>query len=324
MTERLPTISVVAPTYERRDALPGFVEPILRQPADEVVIAVDGSRDGSVEWLRERARDDGRLVVLDLPNRGAGGARQAGLEAATGDVVLLLDDDVIASPGLVEGHARHHAGLEPKLVLGYMPNDWRAVPRERRAVAYIYRRAYELHCERFAADPDFVLGGLWGGNLSMPREHMLRVGIPGLDVKRGQDDREFGLRCAKAGIRPVYDASLVGEHLYDRELEAWRRDCRVQGESRMMLHQAHADLVGPELSEDESGPHVMDAVGTGLPAPLRRVWPALARDPLFDVSTAVLEAIFRAGVRLGHLGTEVQSARAIGSLETMRGVIERS
>src|SRR3954454_8939946 len=124
-TAPVPTVSVVAPTFRRRHGLAAFVEPLLREPGfDELVMAVDGSDDGSVEWLHERGRRDARGVVLDLPNRGAGAARQAGVEAAQGDVVVLMDDDVIASPGLVAGHARHHADLEPKLVLGYMPNDW--------------------------------------------------------------------------------------------------------------------------------------------------------------------------------------------------------
>jgi len=69
-----------------------FVEPLLNQPRlTELIVAVDGSHDGSVEWLTERRRADERLVVLDLPNRGAGATRQAGIEAAAGDIVLLLD-----------------------------------------------------------------------------------------------------------------------------------------------------------------------------------------------------------------------------------------
>jgi glycosyltransferase involved in cell wall biosynthesis len=320
-----PRISVVAPTFRRRAALPRFVEPLLRQPElDELVVAVDGSADGSVEWLEERRARDERIVVLDLPNRGAGATRQAGIEAATGDVVLLLDDDVIAAPGLVAGHARHHAELEPKVAIGYMPNDWRRLPPGRRGIAYIYREAYESRCAEFRADPDLILHGFWGGNFSMPRADFLRVGMEGIAVKRGQDDREFGIRCAKAGMGAVFDPTLRGEHLYDRDLPAYRRDCRVQGESRKLIHDAHADLVGERLAERPSRSHVADAVGMRLPAPLRRAWPALARDPLFGPVTAALTAVFEAGVRLGHLGLEVQAARAIGSLETMRGVLERS
>ena len=318
-------MSVVAPSYRRRDALPLFVEPLLAQPElHELVVAVDGSNDGSVEWLERRRETDDRLVVLDLPNRGAGATRQAGIEAASGEVVLLIDDDVIASPGLVAGHGAHHEALGPKLVLGYMPNDWTKLPPGRRGIAYTYRRAYEQHCARFARDPKFVLYGFWGGNFSMPRSELLRVGIEGLDVKRGQDDREFGIRSAKAGIRAVFDPSLRGIHLYDRGLEAWRQDCRIQGRSRRLLHDAHADVVGTELAENPSPSHVPDAVGMGLPGALRPIWRLLARDPLFAPASRALTTMFDAGVRMEHLGLEVQAARAIGSIETMRGVLEHA
>jgi hypothetical protein len=320
-----PRISVVAPTYKRRHGLPRFVEPLLGEPdLHELVIAVDGSDDGSVEWLEEHRRHDERLVVLDLPNRGAGATRQAGIDAASGEVVLLIDDDVIAAPGLVGGHLRHHRDLEPKLVLGYMPNNWRRLPPGRRGIAYIYRRAYEMHCERFEQDPEFVLHGFWGGNCSMPRADFLRVGMEGLAVKRGQDDREFALRCMKAGIRGAFDRTLVGEHLYERSLEQYRRDCRIQGESRKLIHDVHADLVGSDLSDDERSPHVADAIGMGLPRGLRGVWRLCARQPVFPVAAAVLVAIYNAALRLDHFGLEVMAARAIGSLETMRGVLDRS
>lgn len=303
--------------------MPDFVEPLLDQPGlHELVMAVDGSQDGSVEWLHARRESDERLVVVDLPNRGAGATRQAGIEAASGEVVLLLDDDVIAAPGLVAGHSAHHARLEAKLVLGYMPNRWSHLPAGRRGIAYIYRRAYELHCSQFAEDPRSVLHGFWGGNFSMPRSDFLRVGMEGLAVKRGQDDRDFGLRCAQASIRGVYDPNLRAEHLYERDLPAFRRDCRVQGVSRRLLHDAHREVLGPGLAERPATSHVADAVGMGLPAPLRRLWRLLAREPLFAWSTAALETAFAAGLRSGHLGLEVAAARAIGSLETMRGVLE--
>jgi len=321
----LPSISVVAPTYNRLRGLPAFVEPLLAEPElHELVMAVDGSPDASADWLEERARSDPRLKVLRLPNRGVPPTRQAGIEAATGDVVLLMDDDVIAEPGLVARHRAHHAALEPKLVLGYMPNEWEHLPPGRRAIGRIYRRAYEAHVARFAEDPEFVLQGLWGGNLSMPRRDFLRVGIIGVDVTRGQDDREFGMRCLKAGIRGVFDPSLRARHLYDRPLQSFRRDMRIQGESRKLIHVAHEDLVGAELVSRPKGSEVVDVVGLGLPPFLRPLLPSLARDPLFGVLTGILTVVFHAAVRARLLEVEAFAARGIGSLETMRGVLDRS
>jgi glycosyltransferase involved in cell wall biosynthesis len=319
MSAALPSISAVVPSYRRRDALERFLRPLLAQPVDEVVIAVDGSGDGSVEWLEEQRRGDERIVVLDLPHGGAGAARQAGVEAARGDVVLLLDDDLIVSPGFVEGHARHHAGLEPKLVLGYMPNDWQAVPKERRAIAWIYRYWYDVHCERYAREPEFILRSLWGGNLSMPREDVLRIRIDGLGLPRGQDDREFGLRCLKAGIEPRFDRSLHAQHLYDRPLPAYRRDSRLQGECRRLLRDLHPDVLS---ADPKRSPQLDDTVGMRLPPALRRALPLLARDPFFGVVTGTIEALHRAAVGQGHLGLEVFTARGLGSLDVMRGVLD--
>ena len=104
-----------------------------------------------MEWLEEHRRSDPRLVVLDLANRGAGATRQAGIEAATGEVVLLLDDDVIARPGLVAGHLSHHLQLEPKLVLGYMPAEYAS--QNSLEIEAFGRRSLAIRLERCAYDP---------------------------------------------------------------------------------------------------------------------------------------------------------------------------
>jgi glycosyltransferase involved in cell wall biosynthesis len=322
----LPRVSVVAPTYQRRPALPDFIDPLLADPAlFELVMAVDGATDGTVEYLEQRRRDDPRLKVLDLPNRGVPPTRQAGVEAATGDVVLLMDDDVIAAPGFVSGHARHHVNGERKLVLGYMPNDWRKLPRGRRGIARIYARAYDGACRRFATEPDHVLLGLWGGNISMRREDFLRVGIETeMSLPRGQDDREFGIRVYRAGVKGEFDPSLRAEHRYDRPLDKFRSDCRIQGGTRKLIHDLHPDIVGAQLQGRETDANAVDAVGLGLPPVARRALPLLARQPLFTIVTTALTGLFHLGVRLRRLDLETFAARGIGSLETQRGVLEHT
>jgi glycosyltransferase involved in cell wall biosynthesis len=306
------SVSVVAPTYERRAQLPRFVAAILQDPAVyELVLAVDGSTDGSLEWLAEQARADPRIVVLDLPNRGVSAARQAGIEAARGDVVLLLDDDVIATQGLVSGHAAHHLDGAHRLVLGYMPNEWASLGPARRAVGRLYRQAYERQCARYADDPDFVLQALWAGNFSLPREDFLRVGFDEIAVRRGEEDREFGIRCLEAGIEGRFDPGLRATHEYSRSLAQYRRDCRMAGQGRRLMYEAHPDLLGDDLD-----------IGHTLPNPLRRLLPLLVREPLFGILAATLETVFQIGLRLGPMGIQTFAARGLGSLETQRGALD--
>src|SRR4051812_9518236 len=152
-------------TYNRRALLPRVLDPLLADPAaDEVVVVVDGCEDGSIEYLRERASAEPRLRPVQIPNSGAVAAQQAGVEAARGDIVLIIDDDVIADRGLVSGHLRHHLDEADLVVVGYMPTER---PTERRPGSFtseLYHDVYEFRCRGWEVNSDNVLQGLWGGN----------------------------------------------------------------------------------------------------------------------------------------------------------------
>src|SRR5882672_7227004 len=162
--ESAPRVSVLVPTHSRRDHLPAFLDALAAEPAAEIVVVANGDPDGSTELLEERAREDERLKPLSIAAAGKIAALQAGLERACGEVVLMLDDDVLVEPGLVAGHARHHAARKNLLVVGYMP-IW--PPQRRRPGEFpsdLYQRSYERACGEYEDDPESILRGLWGGN----------------------------------------------------------------------------------------------------------------------------------------------------------------
>jgi len=110
-------LSVVIPVY--RSAR--YIEPCLRailsqtRPVDEVVLVDDRGDDGSIAVATRSltsAGVDHRVVELDR-NRGAGYARNAGMRAATGDVVWFFDSDDLADPTftarMLDALAREHA-----------------------------------------------------------------------------------------------------------------------------------------------------------------------------------------------------------------------
>ena len=121
----MTTVSVVMATYNRRQLLPRVLAPLLDDPATfELVIVVDGCEDGSIEYLEALAAEDPRVRPIFVPNGGRVAAQETGVEAARGDVVVLvMDDDVLAAPGLVSGHARHHERERDLVVVGYMPTE---------------------------------------------------------------------------------------------------------------------------------------------------------------------------------------------------------
>ena len=97
------TLSIVIPAYneERRlpstlDAIFGWLDATSYRDA-EVLIVDDGSADGTVAMVEQRAASDPRLRLLRNPgNRGKGYAVRHGMLEATGDWILSTDADLSA------------------------------------------------------------------------------------------------------------------------------------------------------------------------------------------------------------------------------------
>ena len=95
--------SVVIPTYQRRDVVVSSVRALAAQedaPPFEVVVVVDGSVDGTAEALRALATPF-PLSVVEQPNAGRPAACNRGAAAASGELLLFLDDDMEAHPRLL-------------------------------------------------------------------------------------------------------------------------------------------------------------------------------------------------------------------------------
>jgi glycosyltransferase involved in cell wall biosynthesis len=311
----MPTVSVVIPTYNRAARLREALDPLLADPAlHELIVVVDGARDGSIELLEEIAATDSRLRPLWIENIGDMGARARGVEIATGDVVLLLDDDIVAGPGLVAGHARRHGAEAGLVVVGYMPvlTPARRMPGD--FALYVYALDYERRCAAYEDDQSTVLPGLWAGNLSMRRADALRVGLhnPAFG-QRFHTDRELGMRLAGRGLRGVFDRSLKATHAYERPLPAYIRDAHRQGAAQARIHELHPEQVPATAVEPFAGRH---------PRAVRVVL-ALARRPRLarPLETALTVAVTAAGhARLWPL--EEALAKLLRLVGQQRGALD--
>jgi|GEM_PF-2556075 len=85
--------SVVIPNYNRQDMVCDAVESVLCQtyPAFEIIVVDDGSSDDSVAELTKRFGS--KIIVIVQENSGVSTARNAGVEAASGDYICYLDSD---------------------------------------------------------------------------------------------------------------------------------------------------------------------------------------------------------------------------------------
>lgn len=102
-------VSIVITSYNQRDLLEDAIRGALDQttPAQQIVVADDASTDDTHELLDElESTEPVVTVVRQRANLGISDNRNAGLEAANGDLVVFVDGDDVLDPTYVEVMAR--------------------------------------------------------------------------------------------------------------------------------------------------------------------------------------------------------------------------
>ena len=99
-----PWVSIIVPVYNVESFLPKCLDSLINQTLTniEIICVNDGSTDGSRDILRLYEKRDMRIKVIDKPNGGLSSARNAGIDAATADLIGFVDSDDWVEPDTYE------------------------------------------------------------------------------------------------------------------------------------------------------------------------------------------------------------------------------
>lgn len=240
-------ISVVIPTFNRRDSLARCLETLNAQDlaADqyEMVVVDDGSLDDTVEMLQSFQSRAQLRVVVQPENRGQTAALNAGTRAAVGDKVLFLDDDLLCDPNLLSAHLAAHAQCGgPVQVSGRMQTVHGTIQS-------LAEQSFHSDMERYYSalemDPAFKFpNDAWTGpNCSLPRDILLNCG--GYDERRFPwrgEDIDLGLRLWKAGVEFRYQPNAITWHRWVKSDQQSWSDFEHDGESMVALCRHHPEM----------------------------------------------------------------------------------
>lgn len=240
MTGQL-SISVVIPTFRRAEILRATLDALAEDArawggSVEVVVVCDGE-DEETRRLTESYRTMPVNWFFHGENHGQAAARNSGAARARGDLLLFLDDDVEAVPGLLRGHAEAHARANAEdpsadcVVRGRVV-EAAVAPQSSRTGEFLEQgwktslEEYEASVEP-AREPDLATAqemACFGLNHSMPRDLFEKSGGFNPLLRSMDEDVEFGLRLYGRGVQFLPTEATV-LHRNNKNLVDYYRRC---------------------------------------------------------------------------------------------------
>lgn len=237
---------MVVPTHDRAPVLARCLDALAPQGADEIVVVDDGSSDDTGAVIEERP------FVRGIRRESAGGrsaAKNTGLASARGEVILFVDDDAIAQPGLVDRHRAHHARHpeQHEALLGHV--TWSPEVEVTPHMHWL-ENGGPMFAYGDIDDPDDVTWRkLYTVNVSLKRAFL----EPFDEELPIYEDTELGFRLSRKGLRLRYDPEALAHHLRTETPKRTERRMEEVGAAAARLYRKH-----PELREP---PPPMRAVG---------------------------------------------------------------
>jgi glycosyltransferase involved in cell wall biosynthesis len=241
-------ISVVVTTYNRPkllvQVLEGFAAQTVGQEDFEVVVVDDGSLP-PVREITDQFADRMRLKYLRQENAGLAAARNAGIRAAEGVIVLFSDDDDVPALELVAEHLRSHREYpdERVAVLGHL--DWHPDLEVTPLMQYVTHVGGEYFGFDRLQDGQFYDRWKWWGGLVSAKRSLLQSVEGPFDTRLrfGYEDTELACRLADRQIRVLYNARARSYVLKPMTFEEFCRRSYKQGKALHRVAAAHPEVI---------------------------------------------------------------------------------
>jgi len=217
MSKSPDLVSVIIPHWNAAHHLPTCLNSLQSQtyPRVEVIVSDNGSSDGSLELL---ASDYAWVRVLPLgENRGFAGACNAGMRAARGEIIILLNNDTETDPHWLEqvvaAFERHpEAGLIASKMLLFGRRDTFHTAGDFYRVDGIPGNRGVWQKDTGQYDREEYVFSACGGSAAYHKGVLEQIGLLDEDFFFSCEDVDLAWRAQLAGYRCVYAPRAVVYH----------------------------------------------------------------------------------------------------------------
>lgn len=265
-------VSLIIPTHNRAEILKKTIEALFRQSEKpkQIIIIDDGSTDSTQKWIKNlfnmgsksnaqadttdqfQAEMEGiELQYLKQKNQGQGIARNLGIQKATGDIILLIGDDIIGSPNLVEEHRKIHEKHPESHIAVLGKIDWHPELKITPFMEWLtngssilgkyggHQFAYEKLEGKEEADYNFF----YTSNISLKTKLLKHYPFDPEFQKYGWEDIELGYRLTKKeNLKIFYNPLAAAYHYHPMSEDSLAPRMRQIGASAKIIQKKYPEL----------------------------------------------------------------------------------
>jgi glycosyltransferase involved in cell wall biosynthesis len=236
-------VTVIVPTYQGASKILSVLRALEKQTFKnfELVVVIDGSTDHTREILKTPFQFSA-FRILDIPNKGRSGARNAGASIAMGSILVFYDDDMEPAPSSLEQHVLFQKKYAEVLLSGhpldYPSRDGTDIQKYKAWLTDRWTQKYPLGISELNSGNPFFTAA----NCSMKKSTWST--LKGFD-ERLTDAEDFDLACRALELNiDVYfdklNVALHHDNITCRSYIKRLREYRKANDKLRMLHPARS------------------------------------------------------------------------------------
>ena len=236
--------SVIIPSFNPQLKLSATLDTLLPQSSliDELIIIIDNDTcTDFIKLLTIKYSTNLNIKVFPQANSGRAKSRNRGAELSTGDILIFLDDDMLAEKDLIKKHLQYHTENQNIIASG---NGYRN-PKDATSDFNKFLVKMENEWKEKSLDKGEISitnFNFTACNMSLPKTLFAKLGA--FDTRlTDAEDFDFGVRALQKNVKIIYDRTLLAWHSDWPSIDTFIKRQNEYSEAKSKLLTIHPEYI---------------------------------------------------------------------------------
>lgn len=245
MSEVNVSLSVIIPTYNGKEKVVRCLRALETQSFHnfETIVVIDGSVDGTEEYLKSQDFKLQSLKIFAQENKGRAVVRNNGAKWASGDIILFIDDDIRLESTAAEKHISFHNKYKDSILVGQALEDESLAKTEFQKFRLFLSKKWGSYLGETLVKVNIPY--ITAANCSLPKHLFIELGLFEEQLNDAED-YDLAIRAQEKKVPVYFDPELIGWHDDHSSMAGYlKRNTQyrlARQQLKKMFPQRHKDL----------------------------------------------------------------------------------